>query len=103
VATVAHAGDGNLHPLIVFDGRDRIAEARAVATYKKLMTHALELGGTITGEHGVGSLKVDLLARQIGDVSLALHRGIKKAFDPNGILNPGKVFTEAERETSPDP
>ena len=92
VATVAHAGDGNIHPLIVFDPKDSAAEVRARTTFETLMTEALELGGTITGEHGVGSLKRGGLARQLGPVSLELQRRIKRAFDPDWILNPGKVL-----------
>ncbi|MDC0680845.1 FAD-binding oxidoreductase [Sorangium atrum] len=92
IATVAHAGDGNLHPLVVFDGKDAAAEARAVAAFNEVMAQALGLGGTITGEHGVGTLKRGLLTRQLGAASLALHRRIKHAFDPGGILNPGKVI-----------
>ncbi|XXX74164.1 FAD-linked oxidase C-terminal domain-containing protein [Sorangium sp. So ce134] len=92
VATVAHAGDGNLHPLVVFDRHDAAAEARAVTAFEAVMEQALELGGTITGEHGVGTLKRGLLTRQLGAASLALHHRIKGAFDPDGILNPGKVI-----------
>ncbi|WP_437671614.1 FAD-binding oxidoreductase [Sorangium sp. So ce131] len=92
VATVAHAGDGNLHPLVVFDRSDPAAEARAVATFEAVMAEALELGGTITGEHGVGTLKRGFLERQLGPAALALHHRIKDAFDPAGILNPGKVI-----------
>ncbi|WP_437933670.1 FAD-binding oxidoreductase [Sorangium sp. So ce341] len=92
VATVAHAGDGNLHPLVVFDRNDAAAEARAVAAFNEVMAQALDLGGTITGEHGVGTLKRGLLTRQLGAASLALHHRIKSAFDPGGILNPGKVI-----------
>jgi len=92
VATVAHAGDGNIHPLIVFDPSDVDAEARARTIFEALMIEALELGGTITGEHGVGSLKRAGLVRQLGPVSLALQRRIKHAFDPDCILNPGKVL-----------
>jgi glycolate oxidase len=93
IATVAHAGDGNLHPLIVFDRRDPADEARAVRTFEALMTEAIELGGTITGEHGVGTLKRDFLPRQLGAASIALHRRLKLAFDPLGLLNPGKLLT----------
>jgi glycolate oxidase len=92
VATVAHAGDGNLHPMVVFDARDRDAEARAAATFEELMAEALALGGTITGEHGVGILKRGFLPRQLGAASLALHASIKRAFDPHEILNPGKML-----------
>ena len=93
VATVAHAGDGNIHPLIVFDPKDADAEARARTTFESLMNEALALGGTITGEHGVGSLKRGALVRQLGPVSLELQRRIKTAFDPDWILNPGKVLS----------
>jgi glycolate oxidase len=92
VATVAHAGDGNLHPLVVFNRADPADEARALQTFDALMTHALELGGTITGEHGIGTLKRGFLARQLGPTSLALQHRVKAAFDPLGILNPGKVL-----------
>jgi glycolate oxidase len=97
IATVAHAGDGNLHPLIVFDRHDREAEARAFAAFEALIAEALELGGTITGEHGVGSLKRDFLPRQLGRAALALHQRVKLAFDPLGILNPGKVLAAPPR------
>ena len=92
VATVAHAGDGNIHPLIVFDAKDAQSSTRARAVFAELMAIALELGGTITGEHGIGSLKPEFLEAQLGAVSLSLHAGIKKVFDPDGILNPGKVL-----------
>jgi glycolate oxidase len=95
VATVAHAGDGNVHPLIVFDERDPESRARAQAVFERLMREALALGGTISGEHGVGALKADFLAGQLGEVSLSLQRGIKRAFDPQGLLNPGKVLRVA--------
>lgn len=93
VATVAHAGDGNLHPLLVYNKSDRADEARAYMTFEMLINDALELGGTITGEHGVGTLKRDFLPRQLGRAALALHQRVKLAFDPLGLLNPGKVFT----------
>lgn len=93
IATVAHAGDGNLHPLVVFDKDNRDDEARAYMTFETLINEALELGGTITGEHGVGSLKRDFLPRQIGRAALALHQRVKQAFDPLGILNPGKLIS----------
>ncbi|HYP87129.1 MAG TPA: FAD-linked oxidase C-terminal domain-containing protein [Polyangiaceae bacterium] len=92
VATVAHAGDGNIHPLIVFDQADPQARARAFGVFEALMADALELGGTITGEHGVGSLKAEFLARQLDATSLGLHARVKQAFDPLGVLNPGKVL-----------
>jgi glycolate oxidase len=92
IATVAHAGDGNLHPMILFDATDAKSTARAVAAFEAVMDAALGLGGTITGEHGVGTLKRGGLARQLGPVAMAVHARIKAAFDPDGILNPGKVL-----------
>jgi glycolate oxidase len=95
VATVAHAGDGNLHPLVAYDPTDPEAKARAIATFGALMTEALDLHGTITGEHGVGTLKRAFLTRQLSPECLQLQRRIKSAFDPQTLLNPGKVFALA--------
>jgi glycolate oxidase len=92
IATVAHAGDGNLHPLVVFDPAEPDAEVRAQAAFVAVMEDAIALGGTITGEHGVGLLKRSFLPRQLGPASLALHARIKQAFDPDRILNPGKLL-----------
>lgn len=93
VATVAHAGDGNIHPLIVFDPRDESSRARAHAVFEQLMHDALELGGTVSGEHGIGALKAGFLRRQLDVTSLHLHHAVKRAFDPLGILNPGKLLS----------
>ena len=90
---VGHAGDGNFHPTVVFDGQDPDQVAKAKKAFDDIMVVSLELGGTITGEHGVGILKMDLLERELGPRSLDVHRSIKQALDPQGILNPGKVFT----------
>jgi glycolate oxidase len=92
IATVAHAGDGNLHPLVVFDRGNAHDQARALGVFERLMSEALSLGGTITGEHGVGTLKRAYLPKQLGADALALQRRIKLAFDPLGLLNPGKIF-----------
>jgi glycolate oxidase len=86
IATVGHAGDGNLHPCIVIDSER--AQQAAEAIYQV----ALELGGTITGEHGVGSLKRDWLPVEIGEVGMEAQRALKATFDPLGILNPGKAI-----------
>jgi glycolate oxidase len=86
IATVGHAGDGNLHPSLVVDS-DR-AQPAAEAIYLA----ALELGGTITGEHGIGVLKRDWLPAEIGEVGMDVQRAVKKTFDPLGILNPGKAI-----------
>ncbi|WP_246162097.1 FAD-binding oxidoreductase [Aeromicrobium ginsengisoli] len=92
VAVVAHAGDGNTHPLIVFDASDPDESARAQAAYGQIMDLAIGLGGTITGEHGVGRLKKDWLPAYLGPEAMDLNRRVKAALDPQGILNPGAVF-----------
>jgi glycolate oxidase len=92
IAVVAHAGDGNTHPLVVYDAADADASARAHEAFGAVMDLALELGGTITGEHGVGRLKRDWLPAYLGDDVMALSRRIKDALDPQGILNPGAVL-----------
>jgi glycolate oxidase len=90
-ATFGHAGDGNLHPTIVFDADDLDARRRAEAAFDEVFGRAIALGGTITGEHGVGAAKLPWLRQRLGDDQLALLRRVKAAFDPAGILNPGKL------------
>jgi glycolate oxidase len=92
VGTFGHAGDGNMHPTIVFDGSDPDAVARARSAFRDIVQAALALDGTITGEHGVGTLKRPLLAAEIGEEGVRVHSMIKHALDPQGILNPGKVL-----------
>ena len=92
IGVVAHAGDGNTHPVVVFDADDPDESARARESFDAIMSLGLSLGGTITGEHGVGLLKREWLARELGPVGLELQRRVKAAFDPLGLLNPGKVF-----------
>lgn len=92
IAVVAHAGDGNTHPIIVFDPDDTAATARAHAAFADVMKLAISLGGTITGEHGVGRTKKAALPDQLGPVVMALNRAIKHALDPAGILNPGAIL-----------
>jgi glycolate oxidase len=89
IAVIAHAGDGNTHPLLVFDPSDRAEAARAATAYGEIMHLAIRLGGTITGEHGVGRLKRPWLGDYLGPDVLALNRRIKAALDPRNILNPG--------------
>lgn len=92
IGMVGHAGDGNFHPTVVFDENDEAERVRAKQAFDDVMVLGLELGGTITGEHGVGSLKRELLRTEIGDLGIRLHQQIKAALDPQDILNPGKVF-----------
>jgi glycolate oxidase len=89
IAVIAHAGDGNTHPLIVYDASDAAVLQRANLAYGEIIELALELGGTITGEHGVGRLKRPWLASYLGPDAMALNQRIKDALDPQGILNPG--------------
>ncbi|MFI8183050.1 FAD-binding protein [Actinacidiphila glaucinigra] len=92
IGVCAHAGDGNTHPVVCFDAADPEESGRARESFDEIMALGLELGGTITGEHGVGVLKKEWLARELGPVGMEMQRGIKAVFDPLGILNPGKVF-----------
>ena len=92
IAVVAHAGDGNTHPLVVYNAGDADETGRARTAFGAVMDLALELGGTITGEHGVGRLKKDWLPAYLGEDVMALTRRIKDALDPHGILNPGAVI-----------
>lgn len=92
IATVGHAGDGNFHPLISFDPADPEAVQRADAAFGAVVELALSLGGTLTGEHGVGTVKAPYLEAQLGPDVMEVSRRIKDALDPLGILNPGKLL-----------
>lgn len=92
IAVIAHAGDGNTHPLILFDAMDADQVGRANLAYAEVMELAISLGGTITGEHGVGRLKKPWLSDYLGPEALALNHRIKDALDPMGILNPGAML-----------
>jgi glycolate oxidase len=87
-----HVGDGNMHPTVVFDRDDPAAEARALEAFGAVMNLGLALGGTITGEHGIGKLKSRWLEQELGPVGLALQRRLKSVFDPTNLLNPDKLF-----------
>ena len=93
IPTIAHAGDGNLHPNFIFEGTKVPDIVWAAAD--DLFRSAIRLGGTLTGEHGIGSLKSHWLATELGDDQWELQHDIKRVFDPLGILNPGKVFSVA--------
>lgn len=98
IAVIAHAGDGNTHPLIVLDPQDAAQQARADLAYGEVMDLAIALGGTITGEHGVGRLKKAWLPGYLGDDVMELNHRIKAALDPDDILNPGAVFADDWRK-----
>jgi glycolate oxidase subunit GlcD len=92
IAVVGHAGDGNMHPTIVYapDSADEFARARKA--FDAILEIGLSLGGTITGEHGVGKIKREWLEREIGPVGMRVHRQIKAALDPDNLFNPGSMF-----------
>ena len=92
IPTVAHAGDGNLHPNFILEGDDVPDDIWSAAD--EMFQTAIRLGGTLTGEHGVGSLKKRWLPDELGLEQLELQRQIKRVFDPKGLLNPGKVFPD---------
>ncbi|GAB2577511.1 FAD-binding oxidoreductase [Microlunatus antarcticus] len=98
IANLAHAGDGNLHPLLITPPGDEAARARAQAAFEEIHATALALGGTVTGEHGVGLLKRGGLVAEVAPAVIAMHHAIRVALDPAGILNPGKVVAEPEQE-----
>ena len=92
VANVFHAGDGNLHPLILYDERKPGEREKAIEAGEEILEACVELGGTITGEHGVGYMKKRLLAKMYGEAEIGIMKAIKASFDPRGLLNPGKIF-----------
>lgn len=94
IAVVGHAGDGNMHPTIVYDPASADQFAGAQRAFDEILALGLALGGTITGEHGVGKIKREWLAREIGPVGLRVHRGIKRALDPENLFNPGSMFEQ---------
>lgn len=92
IGVFGHAGDGNLHPTVIFDDSDPQSRATARAAFDEMTQKTLELGGTITGEHGVGQLKRAWLSRELDATSQSVHAAIKSALDPRGLLNPGTVL-----------
>ena len=94
IVSFGHAGDGNIHFNIMLNKKNREELKKAEATIDALFEYTLELGGTISGEHGVGITKAAYISKEIGPIELDLMKKIKKVFDPNEILNPGKIFPD---------
>jgi glycolate oxidase len=92
VGTFGHLGDGNLHPTFLTDERDHEEMHRVEVALEEIVNETIRLGGTVTGEHGVGLAKKAFVKRQLGEGSYELMRSIKRALDPEGLLNPGKIF-----------
>ena len=92
IGTFGHMGDGNLHPTFLTDERNKEEMRRVHEAFQEIFDEAIRLGGTITGEHGVGLAKKDFLPKFAGDAQMRVMRELRRALDPNGILNPGKMF-----------
>lgn len=92
VGVFGHAGDGNMHPTVVYDGTDETQQAEAFGLFDSIVDLALRLGGTVSGEHGIGLLKRGWLERELDDATRGMHRAIKAALDPYGLLNPGTAI-----------
>ena len=95
IGTFGHMGDGNLHPTFLTDERNKEEMHRIEEAFKEIFDEAIRLGGTITGEHGIGLAKKSFLPKFAGEAQMRVMRELRKAFDPNGILNPGKMFDTA--------
>ncbi|RDI41418.1 glycolate oxidase [Falsibacillus pallidus] len=98
ICTFGHAGDGNLHPTVPTDARNHEEMERVESAFAEIFAKAIELGGTITGEHGVGMMKAPYLEWKLGKEGIAAMKAIKGALDPSNILNPGKVFAKESRK-----
>ena len=85
-------GDGNLHPTFLTDERNHDEMKRVHEAFREIFDEAIRLGGTITGEHGIGVAKKEFLPKFAGDASMRVMRELRRTLDPNGILNPGKMF-----------
>jgi glycolate oxidase len=95
IAVLAHAGDGNLHPLVLCDQRDKEEMERVEKATDEIVDYAMSVGGTLSGEHGIGIAKAKYLPKQLSGTALEMMRAIKKTFDPQGILNPGSFLEYA--------
>jgi glycolate oxidase len=98
ICTFGHAGDGNLHPTCPTDSRNKAEMERVEMAFEEIFAKAIELGGTITGEHGVGIMKAPYLEWKLKKEGIAAMKAVKLAFDPNNIMNPGKVFAKESRK-----
>jgi len=97
ICTFGHAGDGNLHPTCMTDARNHDEIERVEQAFEEIFAAAIDLGGTITGEHGVGIVKAPYLEWKVGAAGMEVMKGIKRAFDPHNLLNPGKMFAKESR------
>ncbi len=95
IAVLAHAGDGNLHPLVLCDQRDKEEMVRVEKAMEEIVDYAMSVGGTLSGEHGIGIAKAKYLPKQLSGTALEMMRAVKKTFDPQGILNPGSFLEYA--------
>lgn len=100
ICTFGHAGDGNLHPTCLTDARKTEEIARVEQAFEEIFEKAVALGGTITGEHGVGTMKLAYLHLKVGTAGIEVMRQIKRAMDPNLIMNPGKIFSMPKQEVT---
>ncbi|MFB6499440.1 glycolate oxidase subunit GlcD [Bacillus haynesii] len=98
ICTFGHAGDGNLHPTCTTDVRNSEEMKRVEQAFEDIFKKAVELGGTITGEHGVGEMKAPYLELKLGKAGIAAMKAVKQALDPNSIMNPGKIFAKDSRK-----
>ncbi|WP_053218411.1 glycolate oxidase subunit GlcD [Virgibacillus senegalensis] len=98
ICTFGHAGDGNLHPTCLTDARDKEEMERVEQAFEEIFTTAVALGGTITGEHGVGAMKAPYLHLKLGEAGVEAMHSVKQAFDPKNIMNPGKMFAKESRK-----
>jgi glycolate oxidase len=98
ICTFGHAGDGNLHPTCATDSRNKEEIHRVELAFEEIFDAAIRLGGTITGEHGVGMVKAPYLEWKLGTTGMDIMRAVKFAFDPNNIMNPGKIFANSTRK-----
>jgi len=101
ILTFGHAGDGNIHVNIMIDRADEPEALRGENARQQLFAYVISLGGTLSGEHGIGITKLEFLPLEVSDQALSLMKRIKRLFDPNNILNPGKIFPDAPLKQSP--